>query len=206
MTIKFVAGEAVAFVTAQGGKMLTSDKGRISVDLPAPWSCVSGTWVHPEKSGISVVTASGVPLVIDLGPAEAGWVLMAASNGLRQSIADAASAFKLPAEKVSKIIERANLLSPGRTDNWGKPERGTTPTLAQDPLTLALATILTGKLTQFPDKPTFTGTRENMLDKFRMFAEHKRQRPFDNWATLAAKFVQDAEQMVNAAQLDDIFN
>lgn len=206
MTIKFIAGEAISFVAAQGGKMLTSDKGRVSVDLPAPWSCVSGTWVHPDKEGLSVVTASGVPLVIDLGPAEAGWVLMAASNGLRQSIADAASAYKLPAEKTAKIIERANLLSPGKTENWGKPERTVAPTLAQDPLTLALATILTGKLTQFPDKPTFTGSRENMLDKFRMFAEHKRQRPFDNWATLAAKFVADAEQMVNAAQLDDIFN
>lgn len=205
MTIKFVANDAIAYVKTEGGKLVKSDKGRVTVELPTPWVQVSGTWIHPNKNGISIVTASGIPLVIDINTAEAGWTLMAASNGLRQSIADAASAYKLPAEKAEKIVERANLLAPGKLENWGKPERTVAPKLAQDPLTLALATVLTGKLAQFPDKPAFSGTRENMLDRFRMFAEHKRQRPFDDWPGLAAKFIKDAEDMVTAAQLDDIF-
>jgi hypothetical protein len=206
MTIKFIAGEAISFVAAQGGKMLTSDKGRVSVDLPAPWSCVSGTWVHPDKEGLSVVTASGVPLIIDLGPAEAGWVLMAASNGLRQSIADAASAYKLPVEKTAKIIERANLLSPGKTENWGKPERAAP---LADPLRAAILAILTGKISRFgADAPKFKGTTSEMLAIFREFGETKLGKFFGEpeWAEIERKIREEAAAILTAAgDQDDVF-
>lgn len=206
MAITMIDSDALAFVKKQGGSLVRSDKGRVTIELPRPWNNVSGTWVSDDFPGVAAIVSGGIPLIIDVNLGDDGWILLATANGIRQSVGDAASQYKIPSEKVAKIVERAQLLAPGKMENWGKKERGAVPKLAQDPLSLALATILAGHLSQFPDKPEFSGTRAEMLEKFRLFAEHKRQKPFDNWSVLTEKFIADAQRTVDAVNIGSIFN
>lgn len=206
MSITRINHAATDFIMFNGGSVSKTDSGRTAISMPDPWVCVQGTWTNPSMDGVAVINGGGIPLVIDLGLAEAGWVLAAVCNGVRQSIGDAGAGIKDSGEKLAKILARAETLAPGLATNWGRAERVPAPI---DPIQAAVLVVLSGKLARFgKDAPRLKGTVPEMLQAFREFGESKKGQKFTDeaWGLIEKKVRDDAAAMVVQSNvIEDVF-